>query len=76
MKVSFVTAAVAALTALAVAQPNRRDVGCVSGTMKCNPTFLNWFQVCDHTKYVDFECPPGTHCYPNGDYIICNYPSS
>ncbi|KAJ1965385.1 hypothetical protein IWQ62_002681 [Dispira parvispora] len=47
---------------------------CVDGTMRCDRYNRNYFYVCDHKNPVKFQCAPGTVCYPNGEYIICNYP--
>ncbi|KAJ1658357.1 hypothetical protein IWQ61_002383 [Dispira simplex] len=47
---------------------------CVDGTMRCDRTNRTNFYVCDHNNPVKFQCGPGTVCYTNGDYIICDYP--
>ncbi|KAJ1926550.1 hypothetical protein IWQ60_003693 [Tieghemiomyces parasiticus] len=45
---------------------------CVSGTMTCGGNFAGGFTVCNWGSPVSFACAPGTKCYPNGNYIICN----
>ncbi|KAJ1910474.1 hypothetical protein IWQ60_010636 [Tieghemiomyces parasiticus] len=46
---------------------------CTQGYMACGGTYAQGFTVCDWGNLVSFACAPGTKCYPNGNYIICNY---
>jgi len=47
--------------------------GCKDGAFQC--AGKNAFQKCDHSKWVDFQCPYGTECYDKGSgLILCDWP--
>lgn len=49
---------------------------CTDGAFRCYGAESK-FQKCDHGKWVDFDCAPGTKCYPKGEgLILCDYPPS
>ncbi|KAJ1923474.1 hypothetical protein IWQ60_005863 [Tieghemiomyces parasiticus] len=68
-----------ATTAVALPQDDAAALGkpkpktCTQGHMACGGTYAQGFTVCDWGNLVSFACAPGTKCYPNGNYIICNY---
>jgi hypothetical protein len=48
---------------------------CTDGEFRCSGQTS--FQKCDHGNWVDFQCGPGTVCYPKGQgLILCDYGQS
>jgi hypothetical protein len=31
------------------------------------------FHICDHQKWINMQCSPGTSCKQKGDFILCDW---
>lgn len=56
------------------ADETQLDKACTDGAFKC---FNKGFVKCDHSKWVHFQCAPGTECrQTSSTVILCDYPTS